>query len=251
MKPMFYRLTIAAAVATLAIPAHAPRAQIIDLTGPGNPSVDDLAAYSSLLQTPAGAFAPLFTSTMAGVPANSTRLALRYGHVGIGNVDFHNLAATVLLPASTNATVQLTAGFIHPSCDNCDNQLMLSIGGDLNLYSSPLGPNSGDGRFTVGLNGELGYGKPRDESLVSGIIGLPFALPLGSGPMKIAPYVTPAFGFGRVSSGGTDASGSRFLLGGGVGLFNPQSSVSVSAGFQNIFIDGGKMVFGLALSFGS
>ena len=68
--------------------------------------------------------------------------------------------------------------------------------------------------------------------------------------MKFVPYVTPAFGFGRAGGGGASESGVRFLLGGGVGLYNPESSVSVHAGFQQIFISGAKMLFGVGLSLG-
>lgn len=234
----------------IAVAPSIANAQLIDLA-PNGPSQGDLAAYAALISTPSGAFAPLFTSTMAGIATTAPRFALRYGHIDESGVSVHDLGATVVIPASTNATLQLSGGVAHPSCNGCDNQLMLSLGGDMNLYSAPLGSRPSDGRVTVGLSGELGYGKVNDVSFVSGTVGLPFALPIGSGPLKFAPYVVPAFGVGRTGANGTSDNGSRFMLGGGVGLFNPESSVSLSAGFQNIFINGGNMVFGIALSFGS
>ena len=216
------------------------------------PSEGALAAWVALLGTPVGALAPLMTPTMASASARSAQLALRYGHAS-GETDFaslNNFAVTALFPAGTGATVSLTGGMIRPSCDGCDTNLMLSIGGDLALYSSPLGPSSDAGRFAMALNGELGYGKPENGTLVAGAVGLPFSLVLGTGPMKFVPYVTPAFGFGSASDHGSSTSGVRFLLGGGVGLSSTESSVSVHAGFQQIFITDAKMLFGVGLSIG-
>jgi hypothetical protein len=218
----------------------------------GGPSEGDEAAWSALLGTPSGALPAIMTPTMVGVPLRAAQIAFRYGHMSGGNdfADLNNFAITALFPAGTGATLSLTGGVIHPSCDGCQNQVMLSLGGDMGLYSSPLGPSSDAGRLTISLNGEFGYGKPPDGRLFAGTVGLPFALVLGSGSMKFVPYVTPAFGFGSSSESGSTVSGTRILLGGGIGLHNRESSVSVHAGFQQIFITDSKMLFGLALSLG-
>jgi hypothetical protein len=236
-----------------AIAAGAPTSLCAQLPGLGNgPSESALAAWSALLGTPTGALVPLLTPTMVGIPARSAQLAFRYGHVGGGDdlASLNNFAVTALFPAGTGSAVSLTAGMIRASCDGCDTHLMLSIGGDVGLYSSPLGPSSDAGRFTVALNGELGYGKPSEGTLIAGAVGMPFSLILGSSGMRFVPYVTPAFGFGSSSEGGSSVSGVRFLLGGGIGLYNPESTVSVHGGFQQIFIGDAKMLFGLGLSIG-
>jgi hypothetical protein len=219
---------------------------------PSAPNEGDVAAWAALLGTPSGALVPLMTRTMTGLPTRSAQIVFRYGYMDGENdlATLHNVAVTALLPAGTGATFSLTAGMIHPTCAGCENHLMLSAGGDMGLYSSPLGPSSDAGRFTMSLSGELGYGKPHDESFVAGVVGLPFALVLGTGPMRFVPYVTPAFGFGRSSAGGSSESGTRFLLGGGIGLHNPESSVSLHGGFQQIFITDAKMLFGIGLSIG-
>jgi len=234
-----------------ALVAGTPASTRAQIFGNG-PDESALAAWSALLGTPTGALVPLLTPTLAGAPAHSAQLALRYGHSqGINDLaSLNNFAVTALFPAGTGATISLTGGMIRPSCDGCDTHLMLSIGGDMALYSSPLGPSSDAGRFAVALNGEFGYGKPEDGTLLAGSVGLPFSLVLGSTGMRFVPYVTPAFGFGSSSESGSSVSGVRFLLGGGVGLHNPESTVSVHAGFQQIFISDAKMIFGLGLSIG-
>ena len=227
------------------------RAQLPSLGN--NPDESAFAAWSALLGTPTGALAPLMTPTLAGSPARSAQLALRYGHSqGVNDLaSLNNFAVTALFPAGTGATISLTGGMIRPSCDGCETHVMLSIGGDMALYSSPLGPSSDAGRFAMALNGEFGYGKPEDATLLAGSVGLPFSLILGStAGMRFVPYVTPAFGFGSSNESGSSVSGVRFLLGGGIGLHNPASTVSVHAGFQQIFISDAKMIFGLGLSIG-
>ena len=239
-------LTLAALIAA----APAPLSAQLGL-GDG-PSESAFAAWSALLGTPTGALVPMMTPTMVGLPARSVQLVFRYGHAGGGEdlASLNNFAATALFPAGTGATFSLTGGLVRPSCDGCETHLMLSVGGDLGLYSSPLGPSSDAGRFTMALNGELGYGNPEEGTLVAGAVGLPFSLVLGSTGMRFVPYVTPAFGFGSSSEGGSSVSGVRFLLGGGIGLSNPESTVSVHGGFQQIFLTDAKMVFGIGLSIG-
>lgn len=244
------RTPLILALSALVAGAPVTRAQL-PVLGNG-PDEGAEAAWSALLGTPTGGLVPLMTPTLAGAPARSAQLAFRYGHTQ-GNNDLaslNNFAVTALFPAGTGATISLTGGMIRPSCNGCDTHLMLSLGGDMALYSSPLGPSSDAGRFAMGLNGELGYGRPKDATLVAGSVGLPFSLIMGSSGMRFVPYVTPALGFGSSNESGSSVSGMRFLLGGGIGLHNPASAVSVHAGFQQIFIADAKMLFGLGLSIG-
>jgi hypothetical protein len=40
------------------------------------------------------------------------------------------------------------------------------------------------------------------------------------------------------------------MLGGGLGIFNPTSSVALNLAFQHVFVDGGQTEFGLGLVLG-
>lgn len=240
-------------------------------------SAGDAAAYVALLSTPNAGLPPLVTGTMLGARQNGAQFVVRYGHVGVSVVGTlsnvgdaaNSLGATAILPVGTTSTVSLTAGFERPSCDGCDapNSLILSVGGDMPLTSWPMGQGRDADRLTMTLAGELGFGKPQDDRALAGTVSVPFALSLGSGGegMRITPFLTPGFGFASYqfsvaspaafgvggSSRSTETeSGTRFLLGGGVALWNPTSTVSVSAGFQHVFIDNGTTLYGLTLTLG-
>jgi hypothetical protein len=66
--------------------------------------------------------------------------------------------------------------------------------------------------------------------------------------VQIVPFVSPGFGWGRVSEGGDSESGTRFVLGGGVGIVSSNSGLGLTLGAQKVFIDGGKLVFGAGLT---
>jgi len=105
----------------------------------------------------------------------------------------------------------------------------------------------------VGLNGEFGYSKPTNATLLAGSVGLPLSLISrgGRNEMHVVPFLTPAFGFGDFNpENGDSGSGSKFMLGGGVGIFNPTSSVALNLAFQHVFVDGGQTEFGLGLVLG-
>jgi hypothetical protein len=220
--------------------------------------VNNAAAYAALLLTPPAAVAPIATSTILDERQNGVVLAVRYGYVPTnGAAGFNNLAGTAVLPVSTGATVSLTAGTTIPNCSGnvagCSPGLMLGAGGDMRIAALGTAPAT---RIIVSVNGELGYGKPRDiDHLFSGSVGLPVSLIFNGDPsqgMRIVPFITPAFGFGaeQVNSGQSSASGQRFIIGGGVALTNSTSSIGASLGFQHIVIDNGKTQVGVSITLG-
>jgi hypothetical protein len=149
------------------------------------------------------------------------------------------------------SSVSLTAGASTPSRGS--SALMLGIGGDTRLSDVPMSDSRNGMLLRVGLNGEFGYSKPSGATLLAGSVGLPLSLiSRGSrNEMHIVPFLTPAFGFGDFNpDGGDSGSGSKFMLGGGLGIFNPTSSVALNLAFQHVFVDGGQTEFGLGLVLG-
>jgi hypothetical protein len=160
---------------------------------------------------------------------------------------------TLGIPAGPKAAFDLTAGYLGISCEGggCDGHFVASAKAEGLLSSSPLGTGADAPELDVGLNGELGFGKPSGGTFFSLTAGVPIALVSGSAAtLRIAPFLTPALGFGRASGGGESLSGTRFLLGGGVSIQNPRKAFAVNLGFQKIFIDQGDTMIGLAVSFG-
>jgi len=215
----------------------------------------DVAAYLALNFTTVGGLAPMVTPTISGIPLTSPSLAFRFGRLSEDGGSLNNFVGSVVLPVSTAASVTLNAGIRHQAVDgpgDSSNDLVLSVAGDMMLAQGPFGTSGA--KYTFGLNGELGYGKAEGVSSIwAGSVGVPVGLVVASsGSLKVVPFLTPAFGFGTINGDnvGDDNSGSRFMLGGGVGLEQIATNISISGGFQKVFLDHGKTVFGLSVSIG-
>jgi hypothetical protein len=228
-------------------------------------STGEIAAFNALMFTPIGALPPIMTSSISANVQRSAQLALRYGYVSgsrrdvLFGGDVNSFGISGVLPMGLGSTLTLTGGVSSPECDGCESGLMLSVGGDMRLTSMPMGTGRDGARLTISLNGEFGFGKPRVpfdvvSSVWSGAVGLPIGLVSsgGSAGMRIVPFITPAFGFGNVDFRDDieTESGSRFMLGGGVGIYNPRSSIVLNLGFQYVAIDNGGTQIGLAFMIG-
>jgi len=135
--------------------------------------------------------------------------------------------------------------------------LMLSVGADKAIGDTQFGSGRDGSRLKFALNGEIGYGQPQhatfsEGSVISGYVGLPVSLVSGSrarDEMRIVPFITPGFGFGGVR-GENSTSGTAFMIGGGVGIYNRSSSVALSFGFQHVAIEEAGTQIGLSLVLG-
>jgi len=185
----------------------------------------------------------------------SPELRLRYGQISTGGTGFNNFAATLGIPAGSKAIVGVTAGYESLSCTGCHGYFIAGANAERRLASTRLGTGAGAAQLTVGLNGEFGFGQPTDVAstrLVTLTGGLPVALVVGAPTLKIAPFLTPAIGWGRESrpAAVTVTSGKRRLLGGGVTFQSASSAIGGSVGFQKVFINGGDSVVGVSVIFG-
>jgi hypothetical protein len=239
-------------LAVLLLPASRSAAQ----------SLDELGAYAALAGTPIGALPPVMTSTMLATLQRSMQFSVRYGYLrgypdaatgGGFDVGANNFAATVTLPMGLGSTVSLTAGAWYPTGQNYSSHLMLSAGGDYRLGSGPISDAPTSPALSVSLSGELGYGRPKDESLWSASVGAPIAIVTRGEGMRIAPFLVPAIGFGTRNTAVDDQSrsGVRWMVGGGVGFYNPASTLSINLGFHQAFISGSSTLVGVVFSIGS
>ena len=227
----------------------------------------DDGAYRAIQGTPVGALPPLMTSTILGRLQRYPQFALRYGYLsglavpGTDQSDkngSNNVAASVVIPLSLGSTVTGTAGIWYPSkADvNGDRQasILLGLGGDYRLGSTAITDAAEAPLFTFGLNGDLGFGKPRNATLWSAGVGVPLALVTRGQGMQIGTFVVPMIGFGNFDAsnqlGGATFSGMRYSLGGGVGFYNQASTVSVNLGFQHVYISGAPTLVGIAVAIG-
>lgn len=242
-------------------------------------SPGDIAAWQALRLTPVGALPPLATPTIEAEVQNGASFALRYGYIaGVsGAAATNNVGATAMLPLGMNSTVSLTGGAFMPTCSGCSAGAMFSAGGDIRLTEMPFGGTGAtDGsRITLSLNGELGYARPRGSdngstNVWSGMVGVPIGWVSGDRSrdgMRIVPFITPGLGFGTINNAteivfvngsgpigsqtvNTSESGMRFVLGGGLALYNRSSSVAFHVGFQYVSIPNANAQIGVGLVLG-
>jgi hypothetical protein len=232
----------------------------------------ELAVYHAAMLTPVSGLPALMTSSISGQVQRSAQFGVRYGYlsqerrdalVARGDVDVNNFAFTGVLPMSLGSTISLTGGVSSPACDDCDPGLMLSVAGDMRITEVPFGSTEDAARLTITINGELGFGKPKLPLRIlstawAGAVGVPIGLISGgrNAGMRIVPFITPALAFGTTDlednvAGLPDSeSGARFMLAGGVGIYNSRSPVMLNVGFAHVAIENGGTQIGLALVLG-
>ena len=217
-------------------------------------SFSDGAAYLALMRTAVAGLPPIATSTILGEHQNGAEFSVRYGNVSGGELSrsLNNFVATALLSGGGASSVSLTAGASSPS--RGPSAIVLGVGADTRLTDIPMSDSRSSTLLRVGLNGEFGFSNPSGSTLLAGSVGLPLSLISrggGSNELRIVPFLTPAFGFGDFNPDvGDSGSGSKFMLGGGAGIYNRGGSVALNLAFQHIFVDGGQTEFGLGLVLG-
>ena len=221
-----------------------------------NPGTDQqVTGYRGLTRTPPGGLPQLLTNTQLGLLQNGASLVGRYGFVrgGMWSEASNNFAISTVLPVGLGSSFSLTGGvstLICPSNDACDPRLLLGAGGDVRIFTTRFGTAATSPSFITTVAGELGWAGREDGSFFSGAVTVPLTLVQRGRGMQFAGYVTPGFGFAREAANGRDGTGSRTMLGGGVGIYNTENSVMVNAGFNYVFISEAEFMIGIGLSIG-
>ena len=211
-------------------------------------SVGDAAAYFALVSAPQGAVPPILSEPMLDRVMRSMDVALRYGHMSLDGGSLNSYDVRLGFPLGTKSMFGVNAGYQDLSCNGgCDGHVIAGANLEGRLTSVPVGSGVDAAKLTIGLNGEAGLGRQSHITVVGFTAGLPIALLAGTPTLRIAPFITPAIGLGHVSIDGNGDSGTRFLLGGGVTFESLTSGVGANVGFQKVFLDRGKTMFGLTL----
>ena len=237
------------------------------------PSTKDLAAAGAIAATPVGTFTPLVLNK--GWNSNGEYgLSGRYGMLSPKTGESNSsIGATGSLSVGSNAIVSATLGYTMVGCPSgvtCDNGVLL--GGDVlsSLWSSASYP------MHVRFQGSLGWSSFGDESALSAVVGAPLVWVVSEGRAKstarpangranarkpaassssskrISFFVTPAFGWGRLTdySGPTSQSesGTRPLMSAG-GQYITASGIGFNLGYSRIFIEDAANIFGLGVTY--
>ena len=208
------------------------------------PSIGDVAAYMAINSSTVGALPPLATNTLAG--AGGIGWHLQYGRMDWGSDVSSNAFAGGLDLSVGSGRLGLTAGYMTVDCPegfDCEGHLMLGTRYSQQIAGAALNPTS---RWAMGLEAELGFGFPEDEQAMAVAAGLPVKLTFGKN-VKVSPFLTPGFAYGRYKAGDESESGTRFLVGAGLGL-GLANGVGVNFGLRKAFIEDGEMQYGLGFT---
>jgi len=220
-------------------------APVSRLTAQGQSAV---VGYLTLLSTPAGGVSPIIKQWMLPDPAQHVGIESQWGHLSADGGSLNSFVIGAALPiAAGRADVGLSAGYQKASCDagDCSGNFLASAGVEGRVVQSRMGQAT----FTVGLSGKIGFAKPTGVTLWTASTNVPLSLAVGKQDgVQFVPFLSPGFGWGSVREGGNSESGTRFMLGGGLGIIGRSSGVGLTLGAQKIFVEGGKVVFGAGLS---
>lgn len=211
------------------------------------PSVKDMVAYAALVSTPVGALSPIVISPGTKGEKNFSSFAARLAHFAPqgGGDGTNNLGASYYLPAGSNAAIGGTVGYIMPSCTGCDG--MFIAGADVNstLWNST-------GGASVNLQGSFGWGNDSqsDATSLSAALSFPIAISMQqANKSRLSAFVSPGYGWGRVSASGASESGALPMVGVG-GAWESAGGWGLHAAFNKVIVsDISGSNFGLGFSY--
>ena len=215
-------------------------------------------AAVALRATYIAALPPLMSPAMIGRQLDGAQFAFRYGIREQDSVFTSAVAASAVFSIGMKSGVALTAGLVDADCFGCPPRVTAGVGGDMRVYEKSTVVRHGSD-LTVALSGDAAWAQvPSEESAIGLSLGAPITLTLrGSGQegVHFVSFLNPALGVGQVDlcpsgSPNCEDTGSRWLIGGGVGLWNPLVNISASLGVNYVFEDHSKPVYGITVIFG-
>lgn len=205
-------------------------------------SEGDFAAYFAISVTPVGALPLMARSTMFDESPAPASFTARYG----SQEDLHNFGIGGDFRAGRSGRASLTLGVV--TCDGCEGTFMVGADFIAPLVRSAVGTGATSPSLTVAINPSVGFSSPMegDGAAVAAGVGLPIAVAMGEAGGQVAAFLSPGIAFGQVSGSGESVSGTRPMLGGGIGLRLGKATISGSA--QKIFIEEGSVQYGLGIA---
>ena len=232
MKKIF---AIAASALVLAAPAMSAQEE--------GPSPEAIVAYTAINSSTVGAI-PLATNTLA--PAGGLSWHLQYGRLSWGDDVNQSTYAGGINVSLGQGRLGVSAGYVTFDCQDCDSHATVGARYGVQLTGGALGDARSGSRWAMGLEGELGVAFPEDVSVMAFAGHLPIKVTLGKN-VKVSPFVTPGFAYGRMSVNDESESGTRFMVGGGVGLAFA-NGIGANFGLRKVFIEEGETQFGLGFT---
>ena len=232
MKKIF---AIAASAFVLAAPAISAQEE--------GPSAEAIIAYTAINSSTVGAI-PLATNTLAGAGPMSWHL--QYGRLSWGEDVSQSTYSGGINLSLGQGRLGLSAGYVTFDCEDCNSHATVGARYGVRLSGGTLGDRRSASSWAMGLEGELGVAFPEDVSVMAFAAHLPVKVTMGKN-VKVSPFVTPGFAYGRMGAEGESESGTRFMVGGGVGLAFA-NGIGANFGLRKVFIEEGETQFGLGFT---
>jgi hypothetical protein len=234
------------------------------LVGAAGPALgqSDFWAAQALIVSPIGAITPLMSPGMIGRHLDGVQLAFRYSYRQEDpDIYTQGGALTATFSPSLRSSVSISAGMRDANCTSCAGQPMLGAGADMRVYEGANFVGRGTG-VSLSVSGDVGYGRLTGSGLnaFSLGIGTPVTASYANGgqeALHVVAFATPIFGIGQVNDAGclipgcdSDPNGTRFVLGGGLGIWNPMTSLSAFIGLNRVMDESQKTIYGVGIVIG-
>jgi hypothetical protein len=209
-------------------------------------SANAMWGFLALSLTPAGALTPLMPGSGSANGERAAFLAREGRGVLVGPSGYTTTRTSLTVGAAFSAVrSRMTAELGRMSISNCDHCSAIIGGVDATI---PIGARGDPAveratRLAVALNPALGFCKPiRAEGAdwaATFALNLPVSIeiPIGN-RARVVPFISPGFGLGRLNGRYDSQSGSRGMIGGGVGLADVIPGIEISGSFRKIIISG-------------
>ncbi|HET7549726.1 MAG TPA: hypothetical protein VFK04_00455 [Gemmatimonadaceae bacterium] len=216
---------------------------------------------------------------MANARRDGIGLRAGYGHVRLQStptIDANSVGGSLdLILLRGHVSLSGTGGYLIPHCPagggvfpvgaDCDGFAM--VGGELTarLFSYYV-HTDGRGTLTVALAASGGKAFVENSTVYSLSAALPISMVVDVGSTtSFVPFISPGATRGHLQTsmtlplpdslggmaGGIDATGTRFVLSGGMALLGTRSGLGLHVTVTRIFIERGRTQFGVALSWNS
>ena len=227
------------------IAAAALLSPLLLLARPALAQGNEFVAFAALNATPPGSLVPIAIGSRVTGPWN---VVMRYARVRYPRQVARHHGGLTLDYGIAGGRGAVTAGVNH--CDGCDP--LLNAAFDYERVISTSAQSGGE--LTVSLKPAIGYGHVMGResfSILSASLGLPIGLRTTYPGLDVSvmPYIVPAIGGGAFASKLDRADGGlRAMLGGGLRFDWRQRQTGLFVGFNKVFIEDGRMVFGAGVS---
>jgi hypothetical protein len=217
------------------------------------PSASDFAAWGAMMFTPIGAFAPMSAGPAKGAELGGNRAALRVSNYKMtGEQSGHmTIGGSYVTKVGTNAVVNGTLGYQMDGNTGGENTIMLGADVISPLWAQPATAEN-NMALTANLQGSLGFGKEGGDNGVTAMslaVGVPVGMTIEqASKAKISLFLTPGFGFGRLSATGGSESGTRPFFGLG-GEWTSPAGWALHLGIQKVMIDNGPTNLGAGFNY--